>query len=87
MKPFAFPLIADQNIHPDVILYLKQNNFEIFSIYDSELRGKTDNEIIEFAKKNRKARPYSRQRFWQTFHVREENIHWNNLSSTRAHTS
>ena len=50
MKPFDFPLIADENIHPDVIFHLKQKNIKIFSIYESELRGKSDDEIIKFAK-------------------------------------
>lgn len=49
MKPFDFPLLADENIQPDVVSFLKQENIDIMSVYASDLRGKSDNEILEFA--------------------------------------
>ena len=32
MKPLDFPLLADENIHPDVISYLRQQECDVRSV-------------------------------------------------------
>lgn len=41
--------LADENIHPEVIQYLKQRSLDIISINDVRLNGKPDLEILKLA--------------------------------------
>jgi hypothetical protein len=36
VKPLDFPLLADENIHPDVISYLRQQECDIRSVAEDE---------------------------------------------------
>jgi predicted nuclease of predicted toxin-antitoxin system len=50
MNPLDLPLLADENIHSDVITYLKREHFDIVAVSESDsLKGKTDSEILAFA--------------------------------------
>ncbi|MCP9753866.1 toxin-antitoxin system, toxin component [Lacihabitans sp. CCS-44] len=46
-------ILADENIDHQIIGYLRTKGFEVFSIYEN-LRGISDEEIIEISKKPRK---------------------------------
>ena len=49
MKPFDFAFLTDDNIQPAVVSFLKQENVNVISVYDSNLQGKPDNEILVYA--------------------------------------
>jgi predicted nuclease of predicted toxin-antitoxin system len=49
VKPFDFPLLADENIHPDVISFLRRNGHEIQSLSDRGSLGLDDDSVMEFA--------------------------------------
>jgi predicted nuclease of predicted toxin-antitoxin system len=49
MNPLALPLIADENIHPGVIDFLRQSGFDVVSVREVGLGGKSDAAIIQFA--------------------------------------
>jgi predicted nuclease of predicted toxin-antitoxin system len=54
MHPFRFPLLADENIHDEVVHYLRKQGLPIDSIKERNLRGSTDNQIIDLAQKEEK---------------------------------
>jgi predicted nuclease of predicted toxin-antitoxin system len=49
MKPLRFPLVADENIHPDVTRTLKVQGKDIRSVFDEGLQGRTDVDILRHA--------------------------------------
>ena len=49
MKPLGFPLLADENIHPDVISYLRQQECDIRSIVEDDLVGQSDRTVLRAA--------------------------------------
>jgi len=49
VRPLDFPLLADENIHPDVIMFLRKNGCDIESIFDQSLQGATDIQILSYA--------------------------------------
>ena len=49
MKPLDFPLLADENIHPDVISYLRQQECDVRSIAEEELLGSSDRSVLRAA--------------------------------------
>ena len=49
MKPLDFPLLADENIHPDVISYLRQQECDVRSISEEELFGSSDRSVLRTA--------------------------------------
>jgi hypothetical protein len=42
VKPLDFALLADENIHPDVIAYLRQQECDIRSVVKDDLIGQSD---------------------------------------------
>lgn len=42
-------LLADENVHADVIHGLRQANYEVFSVHDVGLSGRKDCEILEYS--------------------------------------
>ncbi|MBT3313151.1 MAG: DUF5615 family PIN-like protein [Anaerolineae bacterium] len=46
MNPSDFPLFADENIHPDVVAYLRESGFDITSIAERGEFGVTDEYIL-----------------------------------------
>jgi predicted nuclease of predicted toxin-antitoxin system len=49
VKPLDFPLLADENIHPDVIAYLRQQECDIRSIAEDDLFGQSDRTVLRTA--------------------------------------
>ncbi len=49
MSPLDFPLVADENIHPDVILFLRQEGRNVRSISEEGLFGQSDLMILRQA--------------------------------------
>jgi predicted nuclease of predicted toxin-antitoxin system len=44
-------LLADENVHADVIRGLRQANYEVLSVQDTGLNGRKDREILEYSEK------------------------------------
>ena len=49
-----FKILADENIHADVVKYLSFNGFSISSVFEYDLQGKPDIELIHHAFKEDK---------------------------------
>lgn len=49
MKAFDFPLLADENIHPDVILFLREAGLDVESVAEQGAFGLVDKEILQHA--------------------------------------
>ena len=45
-------MVADENVHIDIIEGLQQANIEILSIHDVGLAGRKDHEILEYSEEN-----------------------------------
>ena len=46
MKPLGFPLLADENVHPDVIAYLRQQECNVRSVVEDDLIGQSDRTVL-----------------------------------------
>jgi predicted nuclease of predicted toxin-antitoxin system len=49
MKPLDFPLLADENIHPGVVLALAAQGKDVRSVSTEGLMGKPDAELLRYA--------------------------------------
>jgi predicted nuclease of predicted toxin-antitoxin system len=49
VNPLDFPLLADENIHPDVVSYMRQQGYDIRSIVEENLFGKSDRAVLRLA--------------------------------------
>lgn len=49
MKPLEFPLLADENIAPDVVSGLRSRGHDVRSVWDEALTGRPDAEVLETA--------------------------------------
>lgn len=49
MHPFEFPLLADENIHPDVVKYLREQGKNLCSVMEEGLAGQDDLSILRRA--------------------------------------
>jgi predicted nuclease of predicted toxin-antitoxin system len=49
VNPLDFPLLADENIHPDVISYLRQHEHDIRSVVEEDLLGQSDRAVLRLA--------------------------------------
>jgi len=47
LNPLGFPLLADENIHPDVVSYLRQQAYDIRSIVEEGLFGESDRAVLQ----------------------------------------
>lgn len=54
MHPLRFPIIADENIHEEVVFYLREQGLKIESIRERSLRGTTDEQIMILAQAEEK---------------------------------
>jgi predicted nuclease of predicted toxin-antitoxin system len=52
MKPLAFPLLTDENIHPDVVAGLRARGKDVCTVDDEQLRGSDDVSILRRAHAN-----------------------------------
>jgi predicted nuclease of predicted toxin-antitoxin system len=49
MKPLEYPLLADENIHPDVLAALAAAGRDVRSVLTEGLAGREDREILHYA--------------------------------------
>ena len=49
MNPLDFPLLADENLHPDVVLFLRRQGHDIRSVVEDELFGHSDLAVLRLA--------------------------------------
>lgn len=49
MNPLEFPLLADENIHPDVVLFLRQQGCDIRSVVEKGLFGQSGLSVLRTA--------------------------------------
>ncbi|MCC6299538.1 MAG: DUF5615 family PIN-like protein [Anaerolineales bacterium] len=49
MKALEFPLLADENIHPDVIAYLRKEGLDVVSISEQGKFGVSDTQVLREA--------------------------------------
>ncbi len=48
MHPLDLPLLADENIHPDVVRFLREQRADIFSVTEEGLSGQDDLTILRW---------------------------------------
>lgn len=49
MKALGFPLLADENIHPDVIAFLRKEEFDVVSVSERGEFGVSDTQVLQEA--------------------------------------
>ena len=49
MHILDYPLLTDENIHSDVVTYLRKKGFDVLDIKEEALQGKKDSEILAIA--------------------------------------
>ncbi len=49
MHPLDFPILADENIHPDVIKLLREQSKDVSSVLEEGLAGQSDLTILRHA--------------------------------------
>ena len=49
MNLFGFPLLADENIHPDIVAYLRQDGLDITSTSERGHFGLSDTSVLRQA--------------------------------------
>ena len=49
MNPFDFPLLADENIHPDVIEFLREAGLDVESVTEQGKFGLPDTKVLQQA--------------------------------------
>ncbi len=49
MKALDFPLLADENVHPDVIAFLRETGLDVDSIAEQGKFGLPDTQVLEQA--------------------------------------
>ena len=54
MKAFDYPLLADENIHPDVIRFLREAGVDVESISEQGKFGLSDTVVLEQANQTRR---------------------------------
>jgi predicted nuclease of predicted toxin-antitoxin system len=49
VKLLAYPLLTDENIHADVVSWLRQGGRDVESVFDHALNGQPDAKILQHA--------------------------------------
>jgi predicted nuclease of predicted toxin-antitoxin system len=49
VNPLDCPLLADENIHPDVVVFLRQQGYDVRSIAEEGLFGEKDVAVLRMA--------------------------------------
>jgi predicted nuclease of predicted toxin-antitoxin system len=49
LKPLDHPLLADENIHPEVVMDLRRQGRDVVTVVEGGLLGRPDPELIAFA--------------------------------------
>jgi len=55
VSPLDFALLADENIHPDVIDYLRQQGHDVQAVVEEGLKGQSDVVLLRQAHKSKRA--------------------------------
>ncbi len=54
MKPLDFPLLADENVHPEVVAFLREEGCDILSVSEQKRFGLPDIEALRLARKSKR---------------------------------
>jgi predicted nuclease of predicted toxin-antitoxin system len=54
MKLTAFALLADENIKPSLVAYLREKGFDVKSVKEENIFGSSDELLLELANKERR---------------------------------
>jgi predicted nuclease of predicted toxin-antitoxin system len=54
VKPLGFPLLADENVHPDVVAFLREEGCDVLSISEQKRYGLADVEVLRLARKSKR---------------------------------
>lgn len=49
MNPLDFPLLTDENIHPEVVKHLRDQGIDVQSVTEVGLLGQSDLAILRYA--------------------------------------
>jgi predicted nuclease of predicted toxin-antitoxin system len=49
VNPLDFPLLTDENIHPDVVSFLRHKGYDIRSVAEKEMFGQSDRAVLQMA--------------------------------------
>lgn len=55
MSILDLKLLTDENIDPDLVIYLRSCGFDVFDIVENQLSGSTDARVLEFAVQQNRA--------------------------------
>jgi predicted nuclease of predicted toxin-antitoxin system len=55
MKALDFPLLADENVHPDVIVFLREAGLDVESVSEQGQFGLPDTHVLQQANEARRA--------------------------------
>ena len=55
MKAFDFPLLADENVHPDVIVFLREAGLDVESVAEQGKFGLPDTQVLQQATESGRA--------------------------------
>ncbi len=61
MKALDFPLLADENVHPDVIVFLREAGLDVESVSEQGQFGLPDTHVLQQANEAGRAVLNSRQ--------------------------
>jgi len=53
MKISDFSLLTDENLHPEVITYLRNKGFDVLDVKEQEWHGKKDSDILAISYEQR----------------------------------
>jgi predicted nuclease of predicted toxin-antitoxin system len=54
MKLNVFAVLADENVKPSLVVYLREKGFDVMSVQEEKLFGTTDELLLELANKERR---------------------------------
>jgi predicted nuclease of predicted toxin-antitoxin system len=49
LKLRAFPLLADENLHGEVVAWLRQQGFDVLTVHEANLAGADDQAVLQLA--------------------------------------
>lgn len=55
MNPLDFPLLVDENTHPDVVAFLRTSGHDVESIVEKRLFGRSDVDVLRLAHQSGRA--------------------------------
>jgi len=49
VNPLDFPLLTDENVHPDVVAFLRERGNDVRSVVECDLLGQSDVDLLRLA--------------------------------------